>query len=277
MIHIKNREEIYALELGGKILANILDHIISLLKPNINTLKLEEIAENLIIEAGGRPSFKNYPLGGDIFFPSVLCCSVNDEVVHGSSLPSRILKSGDIVNVDIGMEWPVKESLREKYNLPFNKHSKLGGFYTDTCITSGVGKISKEASKLLRVTKNSLDETIKILKPGVSLNDIGTSIENIVKLENYGVVRDFVGHGLGYYAHEAPDIYNYSIGENSYNNLILKEGMVIAIEPMINLGKAEVKIADNNYTVLTKDKSLSAHFEHTIAILKDSYKVLTKK
>lgn len=277
MIHIKNKEEIYALELGGKILANILDHIVSLLKPNINTLKLEEIAENLIIEAGGRPSFKNYPLGGDIFFPSVLCCSVNDEVVHGSSLPSRILKSGDIVNVDIGMEWPVKESLREKYNLPFNKHSKLGGFYTDTCITSGVGKISKEASKLLRVTKNSLDETIKILKPGVSLNDIGTSIENIAKLENYGVVRDFVGHGLGYYAHEAPDIYNYSIGENSYNNLILKEGMVIAIEPMINLGKAEVKIADNNYTVLTKDKSLSAHFEHTIVILKDSYKVLTKK
>lgn len=277
MVYIKKPEEIAVMKSGGQILASILDYLISILKPETSTAYLEKIAENMIIEAGGRPAFKNYPLAGDLFFPSALCVSINNEVVHGASLPDRIIKSGDIVNLDIGMEWPIDKKIREKYNFPVNKYSKLGGFYTDTCRTVGVGKISKEASHLIRVTKKSLELAIEILKPGIYLHQIGKIIETIALKNGFRVVEDFVGHGLGYYAHEKPDILNYAFKPYSYYDLELKTGMVIAIEPMINIGSSDVKIADNGFTALTKDGSLSAHFEHSVVITDNSYLILTKK
>jgi methionyl aminopeptidase len=275
MIYLKNREEIEVISQGAKILADILKHILSLVKPGASTAYIEKIAEEMIIEAGGRPAFKNYPLGGGIFFPSTVCASINNEVVHGSTLPDRLIKAGDIVDLDIGMEWPISQDIRDKYNLVKNKHSKLGGFYTDTCATVGAGKTAKSALKLMKVCQESLDKAISLVKPGVYLNEIGMVIERKAKEAGYSVVKDFVGHGLGYFAHEAPDIYNYNIGRNSSSNIKLEEGMVIAIEPMINLGAEDIKIADNGYTVLTEDDSLSAHFEHTIAVLEKGAKVLT--
>ncbi len=277
MIKIKTKEEIKVLSLGGKILANILDDIFSLVKPGISTAYLEEIALNKILEVGGRPAFKDYPLPNNIFFPSALCISINDEVVHGSALPDRILKSGDIVDIDIGMEWPIKQEIRDKFNLVKNPYSKLGGFYTDTCKTIGVGKISKEASLLLKITKESLYKAIEIVKEGVYLDQIGEAIEKVVKPYGFGIVEDFVGHGLGHIAHEEPDIFHYQINPRSSFNLELKEGMVIAIEPMVNLKSKEVKLGDNGYTALTLDGSLSAHFEHSLVVLKDTCQILTQK
>ncbi len=277
MIKIKSKEEIKVLSIGGQILADILDDLLKEIKPGISTAYLERLANEKIFQAGGRPAFLNYPLPDNIFFPSALCVSINEEVVHGSALPDRILKSGDIVDLDIGMEWPVKEEIREKHNLVKNLHSKLGGFYTDTCKTIGVGKISKEASLLLKVTKESLYRAIEITREGVYLDQIGKEIEKVIKPYNFGIVKDFVGHGLGYSAHEPPDIFHYQINPQSPSNIELKEGMVIAIEPMINLGSEEVKMSDNGYTALTLDGKISAHFEHSLVVLKDKCQILTLK
>ena len=277
MIKLKSKEEIKVLSIGGQILAVILDDLLKEVKPGISTAYLEKIANEKISQAGGRPAFLNYPLPDNIFFPSALCVSINDEVVHGSALPDRILKSGDIVDLDIGMEWPAKEELRSKYNLVKNPFSKLGGFYTDTCKTIGVGKISKEASLLLKVTKESMQAAIDIVKEGVYLDQIGKEIEKIVSPYNFGIVKDFVGHGLGHSAHEPPDIFHYQINPQSSSNLELKEGMVIAIEPMINLGSEDVRLSDNGYTALTSDGKISAHFEHSLVVLKDKCQILTLK
>lgn len=277
MVTIKKPQEVQVLEIGGKILAEILSDVLSLVKPGVSTAYLEKIANLKIEEAGGRPAFKNYPLPGGIFFPSALCVSINNEVVHGSALPDRILKSGDIVDIDVGMEWPIKQEIREKYQLVKNPHSKLGGFYTDTCKTIGVGKISKDANLLLKVTKQALYSAIDIVKDGVYLHQIGEVIERVVNPYNFGIVDEFIGHGLGYSAHEAPDIFHCKIDPNSSYNLELKEGMVIAIEPMINLGKKDVVMDKNGYTAITKDSSLSAHFEHSLVVLKDKCQILTQK
>ncbi len=275
MVYIKSPEEIRAIILGGKILARIREEILAMVKPGANTEDIERLAEQRIIEAGGGSAFKNYPLPGGIFFPSVVCASLNDEVVHGSTLPNRIIQSGDIVDLDIGMEWPIRDDLRKKHNLPFNKHSKLGGFFTDTCKTVGAGKISKEAKILLKAASLSLQEGIKVVRPGLYLAELGETIEKVALKYNLGVVKDYVGHGVGYYAHEAPDIFNYKIDFKLKENLCLKEGMVIAIEPMFNLGSEDIDFSDNGYTVKTYDGSLSAHFEHTVIVSKNSYIIAT--
>lgn len=275
MYQLKNKTEIESIRAGGKILAKILKTLVAAVKPGLNTAELEEIMLKMVAEAGGRPSFKNYPMGGGIYFPSAICASINDEVVHGSAIPGRILKEGDIIDIDIGMEWPVKKDLRKNLNLPINPHSKMGGFYTDMCQTVAVGKISQEAEKLIAVTKECLNLGIKAIRPGASLNDIGSVIQKYAEAVGYGVVRDLVGHGVGYYAHEEPDVYHYAIDPKSPANLDLKEGMVICIEPMINIGTHRVKTAKNGYAVLSADASLSAHFEHTIAITANGFDILT--
>ncbi|MEI7620340.1 MAG: type I methionyl aminopeptidase [Candidatus Falkowbacteria bacterium] len=256
MVTIKTPKEIDIIRQGGHKLALILQALAKAVKPGVDTGYLEQLTNDLIIKAGGRPSFKGYNMGGGLFFPTALCASINNEVVHGTALPARVLKSGDIIDLDIGMEWK--------------------GLYTDTCLTVGVGKISKEAKQLIKVTKESLDLGIKQVKPGNTLNDIGTAIENYIDNFGYGVVRDLVGHGVGYKAHEEPNVFNYAIPKNSRENITLKEGMVLAIEPMVNLGTWEVKNAKNKYTVLTADNSLSAHFEHTVVVTKKGYEILTK-
>jgi len=277
MIYIKNKNEIEVIRQGGKILHQILDEVISHIKPGISAYDLEKIALKKIEEFGGRPAFKDYNMGGGIYFPTALCVSVNEEVVHGSADKDKIFKSGDIVDIDIGMEWPIKKEIREENNFPINKHSKLGGFYTDMCKTIAVGKISKENRKLLNITKECLYKGIKQVKAGARLNDIARVIEDLAESHGYGVVRDLVGHGVGYKAHEAPDVFHFTIPDRSSENIELKEGMIICIEPMINMGTWEVDVADNEYTIITKDGLPSAHFEHTILVTKDGYDILTAK
>lgn len=276
MVYIKSAAEIRAIKEGGKRLAAILKKLLSEVKPGVDTAYLEDMANALIAQAGGRSAFKNYPMGGGIFFPSTLCVSINDEVVHGAAYPVRTLQSGDIVDLDIGMEWPIDPELRAKYKLPTNSHTKNGGFFTDMCATVGVGKISANAKKLLQVSQKCLELAIKAVKPGNTINDIARAVSSYAESHGYGVVRDLVGHGVGYLAHEKPDVFNFEISERSSENIVLRPGMVIAIEPMINEGDWRVEIADNDYTVLTADGSLSAHFEHTIAVTEKGGEVLTK-
>jgi len=275
MVYIKSKEEIEVIRAGGKILARILRTLKEAVKPGVNTADLEDVMLKMVKDAGGRPAFKDYPMGGGIFFPSAICASINDEVVHGAAVPGRILKEGDIIDLDIGMEWPVKESLRKELGFPSNPHSPAGGFYTDMCTTVAVGKVSLATQKLLTVTKECLDASIKKVRPGARINDIGGTVQRIAEGAGFGVVRDLVGHGVGYKAHEDPEVYHYLINEKSSANLELKEGMVICIEPMINAGTHEVKVADDGFTILSADNSLSAHFEHTIAVTKDGYDILT--
>jgi len=258
MITFKTKAEIVILKEGGHKLALILRQLIKATKPGVGSETLEKLALELIARAGGEPAFKNYDMGDGIFFPSALCVSINNEVVHGSAVPNRIFKSGDLVDLDIGMKWP-----------------KGNGLYTDTCYTVGVGKVSREAKQLLRVSQKSLEMALKQVKPGKTLNDIGKAVEDYIAPYGYGIVRDLVGHGVGYEAHEEPNVFNYEIGANSPENVVLKTGLVIAIEPMINLGTWRVKIAKNGYTVLTADGSLSAHFEHSVAVTDNGCQILT--
>lgn len=275
MIYIKTAAEIEAMRAGGRILAKILKTLVAAVKPGVNTADLEAIMLAMVTEAGGRPAFKDYPMGGGIFFPSAICASINEEVVHGAAIPGRILQEGDIIDLDIGMEWPVRPELRKSLGLPLNSHSAGGGFYTDMCATVAVGQISPAAQKLLRVTKECLQAAIKQVRPGAYLNDIGGTVQKIAEASGYGVVRDLVGHGVGYQAHEDPEVYHYLINPRSGANLELKAGMVICIEPMINAGTHRVDVADNGYTIISADRSLSAHFEHTIAVTPTGYQVLT--
>lgn len=277
MIYFKTQEEIEILHQGGKILAGILNAIADQVKPGTSTLKLEELSLALIAKAGGRPAFLNYDMGDDVYFPSSLCISINEEVVHGTAVPDRILQEGDIVGLDIGMEWPLQtkeEALAN--NRPYNSFSPGGGFYTDTCKTVPVGKVSAEATKLLRVTREALEIGISKAVAGNTINDVGQAIEDYVKKHKYTAVRDLVGHGVGYFAHEAPNVFNYRINPKDPENIVLQPGMVIAIEPMINEGRFNVKTLKNGYTFITSDKSLSAHFEHSIAILEKGNLILTK-
>ena len=259
-------------------MANILDKICQAVKPGVSTEKLEKIAIDLIEEAGGRPAFKNYNMGDNIYFPSALCVSINKEVVHGSSLPNRILQSGDIVGLDIGLEWPIQNKEEAKNNnRPFNAYSPGGGFYTDTCRTVPVGKISPKAQKLLRITQEALEVAISGAVAGATLADIGRLVEDFIKKHQFSIVRDLVGHGVGYFAHEAPHVFNYKISDDDSDNMVLEPGMVIAIEPMINQGRFNVKVDKNGYTFITSDGLLSAHFEHSVAILEKGNLVLTRK
>lgn len=276
MIYLKTDEEIKIIAEGGHRLAAILKRLAAEVKPGVNTGYLEDLANSLIEEAGGASAFKDYPMGDGIFFPSTLCISINDEVVHGAAWPIRVIESGDIVDLDIGMEWPVDPKLQEKFQAPRNPFSKNGGFFTDTCLTVGAGKISADAKKLLRVSRECLDLGLKAVKPGNTINDIARAIQSYAESQGYGVVRDLVGHGVGYYAHEKPDVFNFVIKEKSPDNIKLKPGMVIAIEPMINAGDWQVTMADNDYTVLTADGSLSAHFEHTVAVTENGCRILTE-
>ncbi len=276
MVYIKTKEEIRIIKEGGKRLSSILAKLLREVKPGIETGYLEEMADKLIRETGGRPAFKNYPMGGGLLFPSTLCISINDEVVHGTAIPSRLINAGDIVDIDIGMEWPMTPELRAKFKAPINKYSKGGGFYTDMCSTVPAGKISKEAKQLLKISEECLVRAIKMVKPGNTINDIARAVQTHAEDHGYGVVRDLVGHGVGYFAHEGPDVFNFEINESSPENMVLEEGMVIAIEPMINAGDWRVKEARDGMGVLTVDHSLSAHFEHTVAVTASGCDILTR-
>jgi methionyl aminopeptidase len=262
MIIIKTKAEIAIIKQGGKILAAILKKLADNVKPGATTGELEQLAVSLIKEAGGRPSFKGYKTMLDAkAYPTALCTSINNEVVHAPALPSRQLKNGDIISIDVGMEYPFGEDMH--------------GYFTDMAITVPVGKVSEEAKSLVNVTRNSLMLAIKMVKPGNTLNDIGNAVQSEVEANGFSVVRDLVGHGVGTAVHEDPQIPNFRIVGAGFDNVVLKPGMVIAIEPMVNIGSPRVKNLRDGLTIATADGSLSAHFEHTIAVTEEGYEILT--
>lgn len=263
MIIIKKEEEIKAMRIGGKILAEILQTVKEEIRPGVNTEDLEKKACDLIKKAGGRPAFKGYKTLYDTqAFPTALCTSINEEIVHAPAIPGRILNNGDIIGIDVGMEFPYKKG--EK------------GFYTDTAVTVPVGEVSSEVLRLLDVTKESLMLGIKKVKPGNTLNDIGKTVQTYVEQAGFSVVRDLVGHGVGSAVHEDPQVPNYEIKDRSMENVVLCPGMTIAIEPMVNIGTYRIKSLDDDFTIVTADGSLSAHFEHTVVVTEDGHEILTK-
>ncbi len=245
MISIKTEEEINLMKQAGKI--NYLTHMLikENIKEGITTDKLNDIAHKFIIKNNAAPSFLNY---ND--FPKSICISINEEVVHG--IPgSRKLKKGDIVSVDIGINYK--------------------GYHSDSARTHIVGETSKVREALVINTEKALYKGLEVVKEGINLSDIGKTIEEYAKSKGLSVIRELVGHGIGTHLHEKPDIPNYY--EDS--NIILKEGMTLAIEPMLNLGKRYIYIEDDNWTIKTEDNKPSAHFEHTILVTKDGYEILT--
>ncbi|XOU94525.1 MAG: type I methionyl aminopeptidase [Candidatus Kerfeldbacteria bacterium] len=244
---IKTVAEIKIIEEGGKILAEILNLTISKLKIGMSTMELDAIAQTFFDKSPGVPSFKNYE-----GFPAATCISVNDGVVHGIPKKDKILKDGDIVGIDLGL--------------------KYKGLYTDMAKTVPVGKITKSNEKLLSVTKKSLELGISQARPGNKIGDIGFAVQNYAEKMGFSVVRTLVGHGVGHEVHEEPRVPNF--GTKGQGGDIL-EGMVLAIEPMLNIGKYDVETSSDQWTITTVDGSLSAHFEHTIAVTAKGAKVLT--
>jgi methionyl aminopeptidase len=247
MITIKSKEELKIMREAGRMVALTREHLKNHIKVGITTKKLDKIAEDYIKSLGGTPSFKGY--NG---FPGSICTSVNEVVVHG--IPSNLkLKEGDIISIDIGVY----------YN----------GFHADSAWTYGVGKISEENQKLLDVTLASLYEGIKEAKVNNRVGDISHAIESYVKPHGYGIVEEFTGHGIGRNLHEDPYVPNFG---KPKTGALLRSGMTICIEPMINLGTKNVRILQDNWTTVTLDKKNSAHFEHMVAITEDGYEILTE-
>lgn len=259
MIIYKTKEEIARIKEGGQILAKILYQIRKEVKPGVDTAHLEEIACRLIREAGGRPSFKGYK-SGDKPFPTALCTSINNEVVHAPAIPARVLNGGDIIGIDIGMEYPFRKGEQ--------------GFYTDMAETVAVGKISEQAKKLIKVTRECLDLAIRQMKPKNTLNDIARAVQTHAEKNGFSVVRDLVGHGVGKAVHEAPNVPNFVI-DNGFD-IVLEPGMVLAVEPMVNMGSSKIKTGKDGMSIMTADGGLSAHFEHTVAITEKGHDVLTQ-
>ena len=232
---------------AGQVTREVLELVRSLVKPGVTTMDLDKAAEARTLELGGRPAFKGYH-----GYPGVLCASVNAEVVHGIPSTKRVLKDGDIVSVDFG--------------------AFIDGFCGDSAITVPVGNVSAETLKLLEVTEKSLYAAIDVVRPGATLGDVGWAVQQVVEAAGFSVVRDFVGHGIGSSMHEDPQVPNF--GEAG-RGMKLKAGMVIAIEPMVNAGKPDVVVLKDGWTAVTEDGSMSAHFEHTVAVTPAGARILT--
>ncbi len=271
MAYIKSQEEIEEIKKGGKILGEILDKLAVMAKPGVNTWKIDQTAERLIREAGGRPAFKGYKgRESDPSFPSTICASLNEDLVHGIASKEKVLKEGDIFSIDIGMEFPAGNSKKQEIR------NKQRGFFTDTAITVAVGEISEKTKKLLKVTKAALEIGIAQCKVGGTVANIGQAIEEFVKSQgNYGIVRDLVGHGVGHAVHEDPRVPNFY--DKAQEKYILEPGVVIAIEPMISMGDYHIVTADDGWSISMADKSLCAHFEHTIIVTEDGPVIATKR
>ena len=234
---------------AGRVVRETLELVRSQVKPGATTLDLELAAAARISELGAKPAFKGYH-----GYPCVLCTSVNHEVVHGIPSAKRVLKEGDIVSVDCG--------------------AFVEGYCGDSAITVAVGeKIDPDTARLIRVTEASLQAAIKVVRPGATLGDVGAAVQGVVEAEGFSVVRDFVGHGIGVHMHEDPQVPNY--GEAG-RGMKLRAGMVIAIEPMVNAGKPDVQVLADGWTAITVDGSMSAHFEHTVAVTATGARVLTE-
>ena len=249
MIYYKSKREIEIMRNAGLILAETRLELERHLKPGVSTLELDKIAEDYIKSRGALASFKNYE-----GFPGSICASVNEEVIHGIPSKKRILKDGDIISIDLGVNYQ--------------------GYHADSAWTYAIGDVKSEVLELMKITEEALYQGLEAAKPGNRVGDISYAIESYVNQFGYGIVREFTGHGIGKSLHEAPYIPNY--GPKGVGAL-LAEGMTICIEPMINLGTEKIRVLGDDWTVITADKKPSAHFEHMIVITKDGYEILTPK
>jgi methionyl aminopeptidase len=246
---LKSSQEIEKMRRAGQVVREILELVRSNVKPGATTYDLEKAAVARIDQLKGvKAAFKGYH-----GFPCVLCTSVNSEVVHGIPSQKRVLNEGDIVSVDFG--------------------AIVDGYFGDAAITVPVGKVDADAARLLHVTEKSLHAGIAAIKPGATLGDVGAAVQDVVEAEGFSVVRDFVGHGIGVHMHEDPQVPNF--GERG-RGMKLKVGMVIAIEPMVNAGGPDVEVLKDGWTAVAKDGSMSAHFEHTVAVTATGARVLTE-
>jgi methionyl aminopeptidase len=245
---LKSSKEIEKMRRAGHVVRQVLERVRATVKPGASTADLDRVAEEALNEFGARAAFKGYH-----GYPAVLCTSVNSEVVHGIPSSRRLLKEGDIVSLDFG--------------------AIVDGYYGDSAITVAVGeKIDPKTERLLKVTEESLKKAISVVKPGATLGDIGEAVQTMVEAEGFSVVRDFVGHGIGTSMHEDPQVPNFG---QAGKGMKLKAGMVFAIEPMVNAGKPEVRVLKDGWTAVTDDGSMSAHFEHTVAVTDTGATILT--
>jgi methionyl aminopeptidase len=248
VIVCKSPAEIEKMRAASQLVAQVLDELAAMVVPGVSTQDLDEAAEQRVRAAGAEPAFKGYR-----GYPATLCASANEQVIHG--IPNRApLKAGDIISLDMGV--------------------KLGGYYGDSAVTVPVGAVKEDVARLLRVTQEALEKGIAQVRVGGRISDIGHAIQKHVEANGFSVVREFVGHGIGASLHEEPQIANY--GEPGRGPR-LAEGMTLAIEPMVNMGKPAVKVLADGWTAVTKDGSLSAHFEHTVAVTKNGPDVLTAR
>jgi methionyl aminopeptidase len=255
MVVRKTPSELEKMRAAGMLVYDVLKALEAMTTEGVTTLDLEMAAEKMIRDAGARPAFKNYfvPAVGQRY-RHVLCTSVNDEIVHGIPSDRRVLKSGDVVSIDTGVE--------------------LNGYFGDSALTVPIGQITPQITRLLEVTKESLEKAIEQVRPGNRLFDVCGAVERYVVANGFGIIREYVGHGIGTQLHEEPQVPNYV--DRNHENPRLKEGMVLAIEPMISAGKPDTKVGGDKWTAKTKDGSYSAHFEHCVAVTADGPWVLTR-
>jgi methionyl aminopeptidase len=244
----KSGAELEKMRRAGRVVRKVLDELKVMVKPGLSTMDLENFAARRIEELGATPAFKGYH-----DYPCVLCTSLNNEIVHGIPSEKRQLKEGDIVSIDCGV--------------------LLEGYYGDAAITVGVGKISAEAEKLMRVTRESLAAGIRQVRVGNTVGDVGAAVQQHVEQAGFSVVREFVGHGIGKQLHEEPQVPNFGAPGSGTK---LREGMVLAIEPMVNAGRPGSRVLDDHWTAVTEDGSYSAHFEHTVAVTRNGPMILTE-
>jgi methionyl aminopeptidase len=245
-IVLRSASEIEKLARVNALVARVLKELAAAVRPGVTTRQLDELAERRLREAGAAPAFKGYH-----GYPATICASVNEQVVHG--IPNdRPMADGDIVSIDMG--------------------AKLDGFFGDSAVTVPVGTITPDAKRLLDVTRTALDRGVAAVKAGARVSDIGAAVQAYVEAHGFSVVREFVGHGIGTALHEEPQIPNYGTAGRGPR---LQEGMALAIEPMVNAGKPAVKVLGDGWTAVTKDRTLSAHFEHTVVVTEDGCRILT--
>jgi methionyl aminopeptidase len=242
MIVLKSKDELNRMRVASSITAEILAVIAERARPGVTTGELDAIAEEQTRKRGAVPAFKGYTVGGRTF-PATVCVSINDEVVHGIPSRQRVLRDGDIVGLDFGVSYE--------------------GFYGDSARTVAIGRVGEDAQRLIAVTQTALQAGIEAMQPGRHLVDVSAAIEDVVEGAGFSIVREFVGHGIGRRLHEDPQVPNYRTGARGPR---LQEGLVLAVEPMVNLGRPEVELLEDGWTAVTRDGSLSAHFEHSVAI-----------
>jgi len=249
VIVCRSAAELERMRDAGRLVGEVLAELMTQVAPGVTTADLDELAEKRIRKAGAIPAFKGYH-----GYPATICASINEEVIHGIPSGRRVLNEGDVISIDVG--------------------AALGGYYGDSAITLPVGQVSEQAATLLRVTDESLYKAIEMVKPGGRISDIGHAVQKHVEAYGFSVVREFVGHGIGQRMHEEPQVPNYG---DPGRGPRLAEGMVLAIEPMVNAGKPAVKVLADGWTAVTRDTSLSAHFEHTVAVTADGPWILTAR